>query len=61
MGALWLMPVFDVSINLLSLFAFILVLGVVVDDAIIIGENVYSKMESGMTNLQAAVGLAQAL
>lgn len=55
MGALWLMPVFDVSINLLSLFAFILVLGVVVDDAIVIGENVYSKMEAGMTNLQAAI------
>jgi multidrug efflux pump subunit AcrB len=55
MGALWLLPTYDVSINLLSLFAFILVLGVVVDDAIIIGENVYSKMEQGMTNLQAAI------
>jgi multidrug efflux pump subunit AcrB len=41
LGAIWLMPVFDVSVNLISLFAFILVLGIVVDDAIVVGENIH--------------------
>ena len=41
MGALSMLPGLDVSINLLSLFTFILVLGIVVDDAIIVGENIY--------------------
>ncbi|MCX4029690.1 efflux RND transporter permease subunit [Endozoicomonas sp. SM1973] len=46
LGAIWLMPIgpFPVFINIVSLFAFILVLGVVVDDAIIIGESAYSEI-----------------
>ena len=36
----------DVSINVLSLFAFIVVLGIVVDDAIIVGENIYSAFSA---------------
>ncbi len=55
LGALWVVPYFDVSINLLSLFAFILVLGVVVDDAIIVGENIYTKIEEGMAPMKAAI------
>ena len=47
LGAFWLMPVMDVSINLLSLFAFIVVLGIVVDDAIIVGENIFKRHEKG--------------
>ena len=39
------MPGFDVSVNVISLFAFILVLGVVVDDAIIVGENIFRHQE----------------
>ena len=54
-GAFWLMPSFDVSLNMISLFAFILVLGIVVDDAIVVGENIYSKMEEGHTSFKAAV------
>jgi multidrug efflux pump subunit AcrB len=47
LGTLMFMPLelFDVSINLLSLFAFILVLGIVVDDAIIMGESAYSEID----------------
>lgn len=41
-GALILMNIFNISINLITLFGFILVLGIVVDDAIIIGESIYS-------------------
>ena len=40
LGAIALMPAFDVSINMISLFSFILVLGIVVDDAIVVGENI---------------------
>ncbi|WP_370661048.1 efflux RND transporter permease subunit [Psychrosphaera algicola] len=39
------MPMFGVTINILSLFAFIMVLGIVVDDAIVIGESAYSEIE----------------
>ncbi len=45
LGAIALMPAFDVSINLMSLFAFILVLGIVVDDAIVVGENIYTTQK----------------
>jgi multidrug efflux pump subunit AcrB len=46
-GAICLMPHLGVSINMISLFAFILVLGIVVDDAIVVGENVFRRMSRG--------------
>ncbi|TVZ39335.1 multidrug efflux pump subunit AcrB [Alteromonadaceae bacterium 2753L.S.0a.02] len=46
-GAIWLLPYLDVSINMLSMFAFIMVLGIIVDDAIIVGESVYRQQKSG--------------
>ena len=46
LGALWLMPTWPVTINTISLFGFIIVLGIVVDDAIIIGESIYTKIRS---------------
>jgi multidrug efflux pump subunit AcrB len=52
---IWLLPTLDVSINMISLFAFILVLGIVVDDAIVVGENVFKKREAGQPSLKAAV------
>lgn len=54
-GALLMMPWLGVTANVMSLFGFILVLGMVVDDAIVTGENVYSKMQTGMPPLQAAI------
>ncbi|XOV79614.1 MAG: efflux RND transporter permease subunit [Aestuariibacter sp.] len=45
LGAVMMMPVFGVTINIASLFAFIMVLGIVVDDAIVIGESVYTEVE----------------
>jgi len=53
-GAIWLMPYTDVSINMLTLFGFLLVLGIVVDDAIIVGESIYSYQEQGYAGLEAA-------
>ena len=54
-AGLFVLPQFDVSINMISLFAFIMVLGIVVDDAIIIGENIYRKQEEGRPPLVSAV------
>jgi len=45
LGAVMMMPMLGVSINILSLFAFIMVLGIVVDDAIVIGESAYTEIE----------------
>ncbi len=55
MGTFFLMPVFDISINMISLFAFIVTLGLVVDDAIIVGENIHEKTERGMSLMDAAI------
>ncbi|MGD9247197.1 MAG: efflux RND transporter permease subunit [Desulfobacteraceae bacterium] len=50
-----LLPTYDVSLNMTSLFAFIMVLGIVVDDAIIVGENVFRHSEQGAPPLKASV------
>jgi multidrug efflux pump subunit AcrB len=55
LGTFALMPYFDISVNMISLFAFIVVLGIVVDDAIVVGENIYSQYESGKSGVRAAV------
>ena len=55
LGAFLLINIAGATINMITLFAFILVLGIVVDDAIIVGENIYSKREQGRTPLAAAV------
>ena len=54
-GGLALLPTFGVSFNFISTFAFLLVIGVIVDDAIIVGEAIHSKTEEGETGLEAAV------
>jgi len=55
LGAFFVMNLLGVSINIVSLFGFILVLGIVVDDAIVTGENVYRHMRASETGLQAAI------
>ena len=59
LGAFLFMPGLDVSINMISLFAFILTLGIVVDDAIVIGEAVYKHKQDGMGSLEAAIAGAR--
>ncbi|MEA2064585.1 MAG: efflux RND transporter permease subunit [Gemmatimonadota bacterium] len=54
-GAMLVMPSLGVSINMMSLFAFILALGIVVDDAIVVGENIFSHRQMGKPYLRAAV------
>ncbi len=54
-GGLMLMPLADVSLNMISMFAFLVVLGIVVDDAIVVGENVYEYRQQGMDFLSASI------
>jgi multidrug efflux pump subunit AcrB len=60
LGAFWLMPVnpYPVIINVLSLFAFIMVLGIVVDDAIVIGESIFAEAKADYKQKLSAVGSA---
>ena len=53
------LPLFNVSINMISLFGFILVLGIVVDDAIIIGESAYSEIEKRGKSAEAVIAGAK--
>ncbi len=55
LGAIFFMPSLGVSINMLSLFAFILALGIVVDDAIVVGENVYTHRGMGKKYIDASI------
>ena len=59
LGAIALMPSLDVSINMMSLFAFVTVLGIVVDDAIIVGENVFRHQEDHGDGLRGSIEGAQ--
>ena len=55
LGCLLLLPLLGVTFNMVSMFAFIVTLGIVVDDAIIVGENVYSHRQQGLPWLEAAI------
>ena len=54
-GTFGVMYLTDTSINLISLFGFILAIGIVVDDAIVVGENVFAEQEKGADPTDAAV------
>lgn len=55
MGAFIVMPFMGVTLNVMSLFAFILVLGIVVDDAIVTGENIYTHLQNAESGEHAAI------
>ena len=48
-------PLFNVTINVLSLFGMIIVIGILVDDGIVIAENIYQHYERGKKPIQAAI------
>ncbi len=54
-GALLLFPGADLSINMISLFGFIVTLGMVVDDAIVVGEAIYKQQSEGKGLLESAI------
>ncbi len=55
LGALFVFPYADVSIDVISLFAFIMVLGLLVDDAVVVGENVHRHQENAEDPLEASI------
>jgi len=58
-GSFTLLPALDISINMISMFGFLVALGIVVDDAIVVGENVYEHHERGLDRMSAAIVGAQ--
>lgn len=54
-GGIILLPMIGVSINMISMFGFLVVLGIVVDDAIVVGENVYEYRQKGYSFMDAAI------
>ncbi|MCX2740828.1 efflux RND transporter permease subunit [Pontibacter anaerobius] len=54
-GAMVLLPVMDISINMISMFGFLIVMGIVVDDAIVVGENIYAYRQKGYGYMEAAI------
>ena len=55
-GAIAVAPFLGITLNMLSLFAFLLVIGIVVDDAIVVGESVHFHTENGVEGERAAIG-----
>lgn len=54
-GSFFILPYMDVSLNFMSVFGFLLVLGIMVDDAIIVGEAIYERAERGHTGADASI------
>ncbi len=54
-GGMVFLPLIGASINMISMFGFLVVLGIVVDDAVVVGENIYEYRQQGMSNLDAAI------
>ncbi len=55
LGTFLFMDSMDVSLNMITMFAFLISLGIVVDDAIVVGENIYHYHQDGLPFLQAAI------
>lgn len=61
-GTLFIMSAFGITLNMLTMFALILVLGLLVDDAIVVAENIKAQHEQGVPAMQAAIdGASQVL
>jgi len=54
-GGIVFMPAAGISINMISMFGFLVALGIVVDDAIIVGENIYYNRQKGYSYIDAAI------
>ena len=53
-GSLLVLPIVGTSLNVITLFAYIMVLGIVVDDAIIVGESIYAQQQRGNYGVRSA-------
>lgn len=61
LGSFLFLPAAGITINIMSMFGFIVTLGIVVDNAIVIGENIYQQREQGLPPLKAAIAGTQEL
>ena len=61
LGALLLFPAFDLTISTLAILALVIMIGIVVDDAVIVGESIASRHEAGEVGMQAAISGARAV
>ena len=61
MGALWILPSMGLTLNMLSMFSFLLILGIIVDDAIVVGESIFRHQQEGYDRDAAAQLGAQAV
>lgn len=59
LGALSMLPLAGISLNMISLFSFLMVLGIVVDDAIIVGESIYTAQQHGLQGSASAANGAK--
>jgi multidrug efflux pump subunit AcrB len=55
LGSLILLPLMNASVNMISVFGFIVTLGIVVDDAVVVGEDIFHKISQGLPRMDAAV------
>ncbi|MCU0857753.1 MAG: efflux RND transporter permease subunit, partial [Pontiellaceae bacterium] len=55
LGSMILMPMLGMTINMITMFAYLITLGIVVDDAIVVGENIYDYQQKGMPSIDAAI------
>jgi multidrug efflux pump subunit AcrB len=58
-GGILFLPLLDISVNMISMFGFLVVLGIVVDDAIVVGENIYEYRQKGYKFMDAAIAGAR--
>jgi len=61
LGACLFFPAFDMSINIMTIFGLILVIGIVVDDAVVVGESIASEHENGVGGVRAAIAGARSV
>lgn len=54
-GSFLFIPMTEATINMTSLFAFIITLGIIVDDAVLVGENIFHRREQGVSSIKAAI------
>jgi multidrug efflux pump subunit AcrB len=54
-GGMVFLPAVDISVNMVSMFGFLIVMGIVVDDAIVVGENIYAYRQKGYDYMDAAI------
>ena len=55
LGGLWILILYGGTLNMITMFAFIMALGMLVDDAIVVGENIYSHWRRGKSPVRAAI------